>query len=137
VVCYREVVNTEYARYINRVHYVSRVIRLHRRRRIASTSKCASRDRSRLSHSVIYTLNFAHIFLFSLFDSCLPSTLPIVLQTLKAQVNESDRQVRGLCHPKLVRRHPDHRDIALNHTLRRGSFVQHTTEPFPQKRDKG
>lgn len=55
----------------------------------------------------------------------------------KGSGQRADRQVRGLCHPKLVRRHPNHRDIALNHTLSRGSFVQHTTEPFPQKIDKG
>lgn len=161
MVCYREVVNTEYARYINRVHYLCRVIRLHRRRRIASTSKCAEIEvgfhTQSFTHSTSRT-SFSSLFLILLLPS---HTTPLFVSLIHLASNnkesnnpssidtsyspsdsiglgqQADRQVRGLCHPKLGCRHPNHRDIALDHTLSRGSFVQHMTEPFPQKRDKG
>lgn len=65
------------------------------------------------------------------------STLPIVIQTLKAQVNEQTDRFGDFVTPNL------YADILITGTLPwitlwvEVLFVQHTTEPFPQKIDKG
>lgn len=51
----------------------------------------------------------------------------------KVSGQRADRQVRGLCHPKLVRRHPDHRDIALNHTFESRFFRSAHDRAFPSE----